>query len=94
MHSTGDRPLPSCLGGGDLDGDIYNVIPLNNSRLAGFKPTRSHSAAKYPPAVKKLLDRRSTMRDVAEFVMDYIVSDVSQSQPFLATNFPDFTLLS
>ncbi|KAJ3544942.1 hypothetical protein NMY22_g2621 [Coprinellus aureogranulatus] len=72
----GERPLPSCLGGGDLDGDIYNLIPLNNPRLSGFKPTKSHPASKYHPAVRRILDRNSTMKDVAEFVMDYIVSDV------------------
>lgn len=87
LLSTGDRPLPSCLGGGDLDGDIYNVIPLNNPKLAGFQPTRLYSAAKYPPAVKKLLDRSSTMRDVAEFVMDYIVSDASRSHSLLSPAF-------
>jgi RNA-dependent RNA polymerase len=26
----GQRPLPSCLGGGDLDGDLYNLIPLDD----------------------------------------------------------------
>lgn len=82
LHNTvvfsvkGKRPLPSCLGGGDLDGDIYNVIPLNDPGLADFQPTGSYPAAKYPAAERKLLDRVSTMRDVAEFVMDYIVSDV------------------
>ncbi|KAF6766302.1 RNA-directed RNA polymerase 2 [Ephemerocybe angulata] len=72
----GPRPLPSCLGGGDLDGDVYNIIPLNNPELAAFEPAKTHEAAKYAPAKRKVLDRKSTMRDVAEFVMDYIVSDV------------------
>lgn len=26
IHSRGARSLPSMLGGGDLDGDIYNLI--------------------------------------------------------------------
>ena len=26
FHGRGDRSLPSMLGGGDLDGDIYNLI--------------------------------------------------------------------
>ncbi|KAJ2928805.1 hypothetical protein H1R20_g8302, partial [Candolleomyces eurysporus] len=72
----GDRPLPSCLGGGDLDGDIYNVIPLNDPDLRGFRLKKTYSPASYAPAQKKLLDRKSTMKDVAEFVMDYILSDV------------------
>ena len=69
--------MPSCLGGGDLDGDIYNVIPLNDPDLRGFNLKQTHQPASYAPAQKRLLDgRKSTMRDVAEFVMDYIVSDV------------------
>ncbi|KAF8807563.1 RNA-directed RNA polymerase 2 [Phlegmacium glaucopus] len=70
----GDRPVPSCLGGGDLDGDLYNLIPLND--LPKFHPTKLYPPAKYDPAPKKELDRPSTMADVAEFVMDYINSDV------------------
>ena len=78
----GDRPLPSCLGGGDLDGDLYNLIPLNdplNPRLSGFQPTKGpFTPSKYSPAPKKLLSRQSTMRDdVADFVLEYIDSDVS-----------------
>lgn len=71
----GDRPVPSCLGGGDLDGDVYNLIPLND--LPGFWPTKSHPPAQYDPAPKKELDYPSTMVDVADFVMEYINSDVS-----------------
>ncbi|KAG6911837.1 hypothetical protein DXG01_000084 [Tephrocybe rancida] len=70
----GTRPLPSCLGGGDLDGDVYNVIPLNVR--PEFNVIRTHEPAVYAPAKKKLLDRPSTMVDVAEFVMEYINSDV------------------
>lgn len=32
LHHRGERSLPSMLGGGDLDGDIYNLI-LNVSML-------------------------------------------------------------
>jgi len=66
--------VPSCLGGGDLDGDIYNLIPLNN--LPEFCPTKFCAPAKYDPAPKKEVDHPSTMEDVAEFVMEYINSDV------------------
>ncbi|KAJ7225794.1 RNA-directed RNA polymerase 2 [Mycena pura] len=69
----GERPLPSYLGGGDLDGDTYNIIPLKLS--PGFRPTISHDPANYAPAEKKLVDHPSTMRDVAEFVIEYINSD-------------------
>jgi hypothetical protein len=66
--------VPSCLGGGDLDGDVYNLIPLND--FPEFRPTTLSPPASYNPAPKKLLDRPSTMADVAEFVMEYISSDV------------------
>jgi hypothetical protein len=69
--------LPSYLAGGDLDGDIYNIIPLNTPELTGFKPTELYRPATYAPAERRVLDRPSTMRDVAEFVMDYLLSDVS-----------------
>ncbi|KAG6813071.1 hypothetical protein H0H92_014130 [Tricholoma furcatifolium] len=70
----GSRPLPSCLGGGDLDGDVYNLIPLKT--CPEFSGLKTQKPATYAPAQKKLLDRPSTMNDVAEFVMEYINSDV------------------
>ncbi|KAJ6509230.1 RNA-directed RNA polymerase 2 [Mycena vitilis] len=71
----GQRPLPSYLGGGDLDGDTYNIIPLN--KCPGFKLSKqqTHLPADYSPAAKKLVDHPSTMVDVAEFVIQYINSD-------------------
>ncbi|KAF8973725.1 RNA dependent RNA polymerase-domain-containing protein [Flammula alnicola] len=59
----GERPVPSCLGGGDLDGDVV-------------RPRRQHPPADYDPAPKKMVDHPSTMADVANFVMEYINSDV------------------
>jgi hypothetical protein len=80
--STGERPLPSCLGGGDLDGDLYNLIPLDDPDLPGLKdflPQKPISSpASYEPAQRKTLDRPSTMLDVADFVMEYISSDVRE----------------
>ncbi|KAG6872879.1 hypothetical protein C0995_005737 [Termitomyces sp. Mi166 len=70
----GSRPMPSCLGGGDLDGDVYNLIPLNE--VPEFGGLKTYNPAMYAPAERKLLNRRSTMADVAGFVMDYINSDV------------------
>ncbi|KAF9478036.1 RNA-dependent RNA polymerase [Pholiota conissans] len=69
-----ERPIPSCLGGGDLDGDVYNLIPLWD--LPEFTPTKNHPPARYDPAPKKKVDHPSTMDDVADFVMEYIISDV------------------
>lgn len=66
--------MPSCLGGGDLDGDEYNLIPLN--KVPGFTLKRTHAPGTYDPAKRKYLDRPSTMDDVADFIMEYINSDV------------------
>jgi len=74
LHRTplGDRPLPSYLGGGDLDGDVYNVTPMKELH----PPECNQVPAEYIPATKKLLPQPSTMEDVADFVADYINNDV------------------
>ncbi|KAI0361727.1 RdRP-domain-containing protein [Trametes cingulata] len=64
------RPLPSCLGGGDLDGDVYNVTTVPE-----LLPPLTYHAASYEPAPKKFVDHESTMADVADFVAEYITSD-------------------
>ena len=69
---AGTRPLPSCLGGGDLDGDIYNVTYHRD-----LHPSQNFPPAAYEPAQRKMLTQPSTMDDVADFVADYINSDVS-----------------
>ncbi|KAH9946766.1 RNA dependent RNA polymerase-domain-containing protein [Amylocystis lapponica] len=66
----GERPLPSCLGGGDLDGDVYNLTTMES-----MLPPRSYHAASYTPAKRKEVPYPSTMDDVAEFVAEYISSD-------------------
>ncbi|KAI0316865.1 RNA dependent RNA polymerase-domain-containing protein [Amylostereum chailletii] len=74
FSAKGPRPIPSYLGGGDLDGDLYNLIPLID--CPEFTPKELFAPASYDPAPKKVLDRASTMVDVAEFIIDYIISDV------------------
>ncbi|PCH33560.1 RdRP-domain-containing protein, partial [Wolfiporia cocos MD-104 SS10] len=66
----GDRPLPSYLGGGDLDGDVYNL-----TTLPSLRPQRLFEPASYEPAKKKLVDHPSTMADVADFIAEFITSD-------------------
>lgn len=68
----GNRPVYTGLGGGDLDGDLYNVTTLRE-----LMPPQNYHPANYDPAVKRILDRRSTIHDIADFVADYINSDVS-----------------
>lgn len=62
-----------------MDGDLYNLLPLDDPELPGlrdFEPTITHEPANYEPAKRKELRSPSTMRDVADFVMEYISSDV------------------
>ncbi|SJL03507.1 uncharacterized protein ARMOST_06863 [Armillaria ostoyae] len=69
----GNRSLPSCLGGGDLDGDIYNII-LDKT----LHPPKGFTAS--PGAYKRLPpDIRPYPCDkthVANFVINYIQSDI------------------
>ena len=64
--------MPSYLGGGDLDGDVYNVTSFED-----LHPSQNIPPAAYEAAPKKLLPHPSTMADVADFVTDYINNDVS-----------------
>ena len=85
----GDRPVPSKIGGGDLDGDIvsdrlFNIpsvvhseIQYNIASLSDLPIQWTYQAAPYNDAPKKILGRKCTMDDVADFVTEYINSDVS-----------------
>lgn len=55
-------------------GDEYRVTMVKE-----LLPTRISDPANYNPATKKLIDRPSTMQDVADFVAEYINSDVCTS---------------
>jgi len=72
--STKQKAHKTKLSGGDLDGDQYCLIPLND--MPEFRPKKIHKAAGYEPAKRKLLDRPATTQDIAQFVMEYINSDV------------------
>lgn len=66
----GNRDLPSQLSGGDLDGDIYNVIWDR-----GVQPKMSFKAADYPRVSPIELDRDVTKDDMAEFFIEFMKSD-------------------
>ena len=51
----------------------YNITLLQNLPIR-----RTHEAAAYIDAPKKILDRKCTMDDVADFVIDYMNSDVGE----------------
>ncbi|KAL2755351.1 hypothetical protein ACRALDRAFT_2105455 [Sodiomyces alcalophilus JCM 7366] len=67
----GERDLPSQLSGGDLDGDLYNVIWDPDIR-----PVRKFSPADYPRVTAPALDREVTREDMANWFVDFMKSDV------------------
>ncbi|KAJ3808703.1 RNA-directed RNA polymerase 2 [Lentinula aff. lateritia] len=75
FSTTGDRPVPSALGGGDLDGDEYDIIPLDTLPKFQISQSQIQKPSLYKPAVRRELIRHCTLLDVAEFVMQYILSD-------------------
>ncbi|PNY29213.1 RNA-dependent RNA polymerase 1 [Tolypocladium capitatum] len=67
----GSRDLPSQLSGGDLDGDLYNVIWDPSAR-----PKRTFSPADYPRVVPEPLGRAVTRDDIADFFINFMKSDI------------------
>lgn len=65
----GDRDLPSKLSGGDLDGDIYNVIWHE-----GMVPRTTYTAAEYTRVRPIVLDREVTIKDMSDFFVTFMVS--------------------
>ncbi|KDN43471.1 hypothetical protein RSAG8_06060, partial [Rhizoctonia solani AG-8 WAC10335] len=71
----GERSLVSCLGGGDLDGDLYDLINL--TELPQLTPQVTYPPGDYPPVTKRMIeDREATIEDVKDFICDYINSDI------------------
>ncbi|KAF9526951.1 RNA dependent RNA polymerase-domain-containing protein [Crepidotus variabilis] len=71
MPSRGQRSLASCLGGGDVDGDLFSVIchqPL--------LPTSLEQPMKYDSAGTLTLEKDSTVLDICNFIVEYINSDL------------------
>lgn len=87
----GDRDLPSKLSGGDLDGDIYNVIWDQRAM-----PKRTFEAADYPRVTPKNLDRDVTREDMAEFFVDFMKLDhlgvIAMRHMIMADQMKDGTL--
>lgn len=71
FSSLGERSIPSMLSGGDLDGDEYNVIVSPD-----LFPEEIYPPAAYPPASIKDLGRPCTIDDLADWVAEYINSDI------------------
>ncbi|KAA8913017.1 RNA dependent RNA polymerase-domain-containing protein [Sphaerosporella brunnea] len=71
FSQLGKRPLPSMLGGGDLDGDLYNIIYDRN-----FILSHNEEPAEYPSVKPLNLDRPVVASDVAKFFIDFIENNL------------------
>ncbi|KAG8894584.1 hypothetical protein FRB99_001127 [Tulasnella sp. 403] len=68
----GSRPLSTCLGGGDLDGDKYDIITVSDLQPP---PQNIERPASYNTPPRKKLDRKCTIDDIADFVVDFMNND-------------------
>ncbi|KAH6976978.1 RNA dependent RNA polymerase-domain-containing protein [Ilyonectria sp. MPI-CAGE-AT-0026] len=71
FSQKGTRDLPSMLSGGDLDGDIYNIIWDRDA-----SPKRMFSPADYPRVTPISLDRPVTRDDIADFFINFMKTDL------------------
>ncbi|KAI6359071.1 hypothetical protein MCOR25_007166 [Pyricularia grisea] len=87
----GQRDLPSQLSGGDLDGDIYNVIWDE-----GAMPKRTFDPADYPRVEALDIGRRVESADMAQFFIDFMKTDhlgvIATRHVILADQLNDGTL--
>ncbi|KAI1214371.1 RdRP-domain-containing protein [Annulohypoxylon truncatum] len=72
FSQKGSRDLPSQLSGGDLDGDIYNVIW---DKEAVFSLEGVFKAADYPLVKPKNIGREVTREDMTDFFVDFMATD-------------------
>ncbi|KAK2593801.1 hypothetical protein QQS21_008509 [Conoideocrella luteorostrata] len=71
FSQRGSRDLPSQLGGGDLDGDMFNVIWDPRAR-----PNKTFKPADYPRVAPIPLNRPVTSDDIADFFINFMASDI------------------
>jgi hypothetical protein len=71
FSQKGERDLPSMLSGGDLDGDIYNIIWDEEAM-----PEKYFSPADYPRVTPQPLDREVSPKDIADFFIDFMRTDI------------------
>ena len=71
FSQKGERDLPSQMSGGDLDGDLYNIIwdPLALPKLM-------HEAASYPRVPPQGLDRPVNRDDMSDFFVTFMQTDI------------------
>ncbi|KAL1744025.1 RNA dependent RNA polymerase-domain-containing protein [Schizophyllum fasciatum] len=71
LPSVGDRSLCSKLSGGDLDGDLYDIIKCEDMLYSQQEPPLD-----FDPGQTFELDRPATVDDICNFIVEYINSDV------------------
>ncbi|KAK0196791.1 RNA dependent RNA polymerase-domain-containing protein [Armillaria mellea] len=77
LPSIGERSLASKLGGGDLDGDIYDIIPNPDLMPPVIDEAASYvSAGTYTAVDEDGNPRECDVNDIADFIVEYINSDV------------------
>ncbi|KAF1971230.1 RdRP-domain-containing protein [Bimuria novae-zelandiae CBS 107.79] len=72
FSQKGTRDLPSCLSGGDLDGDTYSVI-WDSVAVNGCR--RVWSPAKYPRVIPKSIGRPVKQEDITDFFIKFMATD-------------------
>ncbi|KAH7153076.1 RNA dependent RNA polymerase-domain-containing protein [Dactylonectria macrodidyma] len=71
FSQNGTRDLPSQLSGGDLDGDLYNIIWDEHA-----SPTWVFGPADYPRATPTSLSQPLTRDDIADFFVNFMKTDI------------------
>jgi hypothetical protein len=67
----GDRDLPSQLSGGDLDGDLFNIVW--DPQLVTF--LRPYQPADYPRVTPLVVNEKITSKHMADFFIEFMKSD-------------------
>lgn len=91
FSQKGSRDLPSMLSGGDLDGDIYNIIWDEEAM-----PMQTFRPAEYPIAPTQNIGRPVVREDIAQHFVDFIKNDnlgaIATRHMILADQKPEGTL--
>ncbi|KAH9996136.1 RNA dependent RNA polymerase-domain-containing protein [Russula compacta] len=72
LPAVGQRSLASCLAGGDLDGDTYDVYYANPALI----PTSDTETANYESPSTMELDHDIRIEDICDFIVEYINNDI------------------
>jgi hypothetical protein len=72
FSQKGERDLPSCLSGGDLDGDIYGII-WDQEAVQGCK--HIHKPADYPRVEQLDIGRAVQREDMYNFFIKFMATD-------------------